>query len=181
MTSQRSQSTVWQPARLALRLLLIAVPLAFCIFITETRKLLLALPIACLISYVLVVAAACRKEVPPPTYSTDLARLASQYVVAHIDDTEDEEKKHEDHSKSFCAIALYPFEPELRVEPGERFVPLRVGQMVEVTHESRSGWYYGHLLSEPSQSGYLSKSHVVSFAGFCQMQRMYYSDKDGKF
>eukprot|EP00913_Durusdinium_trenchii_P029504 g27656.t1 len=38
MTSQRSQSTVWQPARLALRLLLIAVPLAFCIFITETRK-----------------------------------------------------------------------------------------------------------------------------------------------
>jgi len=118
------------------------------------------------------------KEVRPQR--SDLARLASQYVVAHSPSIMGNQED-EDHAKSFCAVVLYPFEPELPVEPAERFVKLSVGQLVEVTHESRNGWYYGYLLSEPNHSGYLPKSHVVSFAGFCKMQKAYYSDEADKF
>lgn len=118
------------------------------------------------------------KEVQP--LRSDLARLAKQYVVAHSPSM-GSQQKDEDHAKSFCAVVLYPFEPELPVEPAQRFVKLSVGQLVEVTHETRNGWYFGYLLSDPNQAGYLPKSHVVSFSGFCQMQKMYYSDQADKF
>lgn len=116
------------------------------------------------------------KEVQP--LRSDLARLAKQYVVEHSPSMGSQQK---DHAKSFCAVVLYPFEPKLPVEPAERFVKLSVGQLVEVTHETRNGWYFGYLLSDPNHAGYLPKSHVVSFSGFCQMQKMYYSDQADKF
>ncbi|CAL1161848.1 unnamed protein product [Cladocopium goreaui] len=118
------------------------------------------------------------KEVQP--LRSDLARLAKQYVVEHSPSM-GSQQKDEDHAKSFCAVVLYPFEPKLPVEPAERFVKLSVGQLVEVTHETRNGWYFGYLLSDPHHAGYLPKSHVVSFSGFCQMQKMYYSDQADKF
>lgn len=77
------------------------------------------------------------KEVQP--LRSDLARLAKQYVVEHSPSM-GSQQKDEDHAKSFCAVVLYPFEPKLPVEPAERFVKLSVGQLVEVTHETRNGF-----------------------------------------
>ncbi|CAJ1460627.1 unnamed protein product [Effrenium voratum] len=49
-----------------------------------------------------------------------------------------------------------------------------------VTHDSKSGWYYGRSLAEPNVCGYFPKSHVLSFASFCKMQRIYYSTETQK-
>lgn len=50
---------------------------------------------------------------------------------------------------------------------------------MQVTHDSRSGWFWGHPATEPEKGGYFPKSHVVSFAAFCKLQRMYYAKPKG--
>ncbi|CAE7507745.1 SSM4, partial [Symbiodinium sp. CCMP2456] len=111
--------------------------------------------------------------------STDLARLAAQYVVVDQSSTPTSTDCAEDDS-SFCAIALYPFDPTALggTEPGN-FLGLGVGQLMQVTHDSRSGWFWGHPATEPEKGGYFPKSHVVSFAAFCKLQRMYYAKPKG--
>ncbi|CAE6967423.1 slc35b2 [Symbiodinium natans] len=109
--------------------------------------------------------------------TTDLIRLASHYTVVDQRATTIGTASAED-DKSFCAIALYPFDPASLggTEPGS-FLALGVGQLMQVTHDSQSGWFWGHGLTEPEAGGYFPKSHVVSFAAFCKLQRMYYSKK----
>ncbi|CAE7857731.1 slc35b2 [Symbiodinium microadriaticum] len=111
--------------------------------------------------------------------STDLTRLAAQYVVVDQSSTPTSTDCAEDDS-SFCAIALYPFDPTALggTEPGN-FLALGVGQLMQVTHDSRSGWFWGHPATEPEKGGYFPKSHVVSFAAFCKLQRMYYAKPKG--